>query len=338
MDNRKERILRAVIADYILNAEPIGSRTIAKKYDLGISPATVRNEMSDLEEMGYLFQPHTSAGRIPLEKAYRYYVNWLMQTGSFRGPEMQGMKDLFLGRFDAMDLMLGEAARLIHENTHYPTMILTDEGGQADPIRHVRLLPMGGGKVMILLVSESGKVSHRMMRAGVDFSESELEKISSTLSRHLSGQANPMQVLEEMSHAAREQRTVMEAVLKEAESQNEERHSRTVALKGTTGILDFPEFQDVNRARNLLSLLEDRPLVLKLLSDSVDEENSFSVSIGEETGIEGLKDCSLITATFRYDRDKVTSIGVIGPTRMDYAKVGAILMGLKESFAELIQE
>ena len=324
MDERKMRILQAIIDDYILTGIPVGSRTISKKYDMGLSSATIRNEMSDLEELGFLDQPHVSAGRIPSAKAYRLYVDTLLETGRIPNASEETVRSHFAGRVHQMEDVIDHAAQVISSLTHYTAVVLSPKGAQPR-IQTVQLVPVSAETALVVIVTDQGIVRDNVIRVGGQIDSDTLYAISCTLTNELRGAT-----LEEACRripAISERISGNDRVLQElhgflSDGQNTPRIGH-MAVGGTSNMLAYPEYSDVDKARNFLSLMETRDKLAEIIRGS--GEMSFTVRIGPETGVPEMADCSIVTASYSSRGGQQGTIGVIGPTRMQYSRVLSIL-------------
>lgn len=338
MDARKMRILQAITDDYIMTAEPVGSRTVARRYDLGVSPATIRNEMADLEELGYLQQPHTSAGRIPSDKGYRYYVDALMEPQPPSEEERRQIRSLVSTRRQAMEELIHRAARLLALLSRYTVMVVAPRLS-AGVVHHLQLVPLDGWHVMVVLVVQPGFVLNRVVELRDPLAEAELQRLSAFLNERLRGRMvgdlGPTLYQElrdelpdpEMARAAIE-------MLEEALSRGEE---ETVYLDGTVNLLNQPEFRDVEKAKTLLTFLDEREQVLEMLSAS-SRRSGVSVTIGSEHTRQEVQSCSVVTATYHVGGRVVGTVGVMGPTRMEYARVVTLVEMLTNSLSETLTQ
>lgn len=336
MDARKFRILQAIIDDYILTAIPVGSRTISKKYEMGLSSATIRNEMSDLEELGYLDQPHISAGRIPSAKAYRLYVDQLLSSGKITVNDAAAVRAHFSERAGQMEDVIGQAAQVLSNLTHYTSLVMTPKGAEMK-IRNLQLVPVTSNSALVVIVTDSGIMRDSVIRVGTDMDADTLYTISRMLTERLAGHslAEAQGILSEAAGELNVKQQVLSGVtdlIAEVESQ----HSvGKLAFGGTSNILSFPEYNDVEKARGFLSLLETKDTLLRLLEQH--QQMAFTVRIGPETGIPELQDCSLVTATYCLGDKTRGTIGVIGPTRMQYSRVLSVLSAMGQQLTELLK-
>lgn len=343
MDQRKLRILQAIIDDYILTAAPIGSRTISKHSDIGLSSATIRNEMSDLEEMGYLDQPHTSAGRIPSAKAYRLYVDHLMQSSGLSEKEIVLIRAHAEKRIVEAEEIIAQTARVLAELTQYPSMVMAPQWKNST-IKHIQIVPVSDSRALAVIVNDAGALHNVMMRVPSAWGSVELERFSHLLTARLNGQmiSEAVELLRiQMTPEMLEHREFFDSLTK-ALSQQEDlgARDRLIAVGGTTKLLNHPEFYDVEKARSMLAVLETKENLYRILGRA--QNMKFTVTIGPENEIEEMRDSSVVTATYEIDGVPVGSFGVIGPTRMNYSKVVSILqfMGLSlgEIFSSMIHE
>ncbi len=324
LDERKRRILKVVTDDYIASAEPVGSRTIARKYDLGLSPATIRNEMADLEEEGYLQQPHTSAGRIPSDRGYRYYVDALMERRRLRPEEMSAIKRELDARECAINTLIHQAVRVLAQFTHFPSLISSPETRKA-LFQHIRLIPMNDRRILVILVTDTGQVEHRMLDGHFDMGEKELERLSNAMNQLL--YRSPLTQLKANLEQELKQRVLggeklfhqaLQALIEGMPVDGSEQ----MIMDGAVQILDQPEFTDRERFRPLLNLLEQEEALYHLFTETAGP-NRLKVSIGQENRERAMQDCSVVTATYEMRGRAMGIIGVLGPTRMDYARVMA---------------
>lgn len=336
MDERKFKILQAIIDDYILTAVPVGSRTISKKYDMGLSSATIRNEMSDLEELGYLDQPHVSAGRIPSAKAYRLYVDQLLRSGKIASDSDAAVRAHFTGRRRQMEDVIDHAAQVLSSLTHYTAVVLPPTGPQPK-IRTIQLVPVSDSSALVVIVTDSGIVRDTVIRVSDQLDSDTLYAISRTLTQELQGRS--LQEATQLIPALTERMHDNERLLRGLNAFLHENTGDTpphVAIGGRSNILSYPEYNDMEKARSFLTLMETRDKLASIIAQQ--GEMAFTVRIGPETGVPEMADCSIVTATYATRSGQQGTIGVIGPTRMHYSRVLSILGTMGHQLTELFAE
>jgi len=340
LDPRKEKILQVVTDDYIESAEPVGSRTIARKHNLGLSPATIRNEMADLEESGYLKQPHTSAGRIPSHRGYRYYVNILMEQKQLTNDELAFIK----GEFDpknkpaGYESILQRTAKIVSEITKYPSLILTPRPQEAR-FRHIHLVAMDGNHVPGLVVMDTGFVENILLETPVAYTQDELNKISAFLNSKLHGVSlgefgtGVLNQLQTEAQSWEGLGDTLQLLLATLDRKKQDR----IYVDGTINILEQPEFKQVEKFKLLLSILEEEEKLLNLMNQAL-QKRGLNIYIGEEINDESVEDCSMVTATYEVDGKVLGAVGVLGPTRMDYAHVVTVVDFVAKSLSNFLKE
>ena len=339
LNERKIRILEAVINDYIHTAEPIGSRTIAKKYNMGISSATIRNEMSDLEEMGLIVQPHASAGRVPSDKGYRLYVDNLVSKREMTSTEAAFLQQLIASNINHIDFLMKEVARSISALTQYTT-IVSEPKFYRTAIKHVQLVPIDDRSIALVVVADSNVVKNHVVLLANAPDYSQLQQLTVVLNESLKGCCAAdidNKLVNIIAGNAPEIDiqvilVIIEAVLNTIENED----SRQVYAGGVKNILAFPEFSDVDKARRLFNALEEREMLITLLGG--EESEDIQVVIGSENTVDEMKDCSIIKASYRFGDRNYGSIGVIGPTRMDYVQTMSVLSGVVKNINKALAE
>lgn len=335
LDVRKMRILEAIVDDYILTASPVGSRTLSKRSDIELSPATIRNEMSDLTELGFLEQPHTSAGRVPSEKAYRLYVNSIMDRAKLTDDEAEYIRRHLNIRVNEVGEVIRETARMLSGITNYTSVVLTPQMKNAR-LKHISLVPVTEGSALAVIVTNSGGTSSTMLNVPMGVSPQQLEKISSLMNERLVGyrltdiQATLLPMLRE--EVGEQAETIEEMLhgLSEGISKQE------VEVVGAANMLNYPEYADVAKAKSFLAEVEKGDYLKQVLEDEAGVE--MTVRIGTENDNPELKDCSVVTVSYKVGNEQVGSMGVIGPTRMDYGKVVAVLKCMSESLSKVLSD
>ena len=331
LDGRKLQILKAVIDDYIETSEPVGSRTISKKYDMGLSSATIRNEMADLEEMGYLTQPHTSAGRVPSEKGYRLYVDKLIDLGDKLGfePTVEEIEDVRLRvqrDINEMSDQIRVASEIVSRLTEY-TAIGISGGATGRRIRALQVVPVEKGRSLGVIVLDDGTVKNSVISHGDELDPETIMKISSQCSLIFAGHMVEdinMNMIDFVSEATGVPRTSLLPVVDGIFECIKKAGSREVYTEGAAKLLTHPEFSDVDKARGLLELINKEDVMIDLIEECSDSDG-LVIRIGSENKLEGLNDCSVVTATYSVDGVELGTIGVLGPTRMDYTRVVSAL-------------
>ena len=333
--DRKYRILQAIIDDYIMTALPVGSRTISRKYEQKLSSATIRNEMSDLEELGYLDSPHTSAGRIPSYKAYRLYVDRMIHPMPLSEEETAFIKSCFDHRINQVEELSARIAKALSSMTHYTTAVMTRAPREEQVFSHLQLVPVSDRRLLLVIVTRSGAVRQTVIDTEKPIAPDALYTVSQIISRELEGCAMN-QLPARLTRLAGGQEVEMRELLGLLAAQPPEKDGGvgSLVVGGRSNLLSFPEYADVDRAKELLSVLETREKVVSLLSHQGEME--ISVRIGPETGMEETKDCSIVTASYRLNDGTVNTIGLIGPTRMQYGKVLSVLGEVGRSITELL--
>lgn len=333
MDERKKQILHALIRDYVDVGEPVGSRTIAKKYDLGVSPATIRNEMSDLEEMGFIRQPHASAGRIPSDKGYRYYVDHLMepQEKLLSDAEQQMVSDFFSNCAAEMEQLFQQSCKLLSSMTNYTAMLVKPKLAEG-VLERFKLVRLGGKQLLAIMITDDGKIHNKILNVGAEFSDSQLAEFELLLQDRVLGLSLSQvtdKIVSEMAKQLLQQQTMLRQAFtmlqdmlfdyKNADANN------NLMIQGTLNLLKQPEFHDVDTVRELFSVLETDEVVKDLLLVASQQRHGTVVYIGDELNAQGMSACSMVTTPYYVNGERVGSIGVLGPTRMPYPKVIALV-------------
>ncbi len=337
LDQRKMRILQAIIDDYIMTAVPVGSRTLSKRADFNISSATIRNEMSDLEELGYLEQPHTSAGRIPSSKAYRLYVNNIMQRAQLTEAERRAIRAYLFARTDQLEVLMRQTANALSDITKYTAMVLPPQLNTVR-IKHIQLVLLSKERALLVLVTDAGIIRDVMLRVPSGMTAGDLERLSNRLNKILRDKRLDQMAVEEIASMGveiGEQRLLLQSALEALESQVK-KTALKVEVSGETNILNYPEYSDMDKAKNFLQALNSEGNLYQMLKRASTLE--FSISIGQENEAPELSDCSIVTATYRLGNEPIGSFGVIGPTRMHYSRVLSILEYIQLSLTEALTD
>lgn len=333
LDIRKMRILEAIIDDYIMTAVPVGSRTVSKRSDMGLSPATIRNEMSDLTELGFLEQPHTSAGRIPSEKAYRLYVNHIMDTARLTDDEAEYIRRHLDARVHEVNEVIRQTAKVLSDMTNYTSVVLVPQLSSMR-IRRISLIPVSDGTALAVIVTNTGATKNSMVSVPASLKPDDLDRISKLITQKLDGhRLNDAinSILPMIREEIGEQADAIEDMLSDIERSM---HKQDIEVVGASNMLDYPEYSDVSKARSFLAEIEDGDYLHRVLTDSSDVE--MSVRIGTENDNPEMKDCSVVTVTYKAGGKKLGTMGVIGPTRMDYGKVMAVLKYMSNSLSSIL--
>lgn len=330
LDERKITILKAIIKTYLETGEPVGSRTISKYTDLKLSSATIRNEMSDLEEMGYILQPHTSAGRIPSDKGYRFYVDQIMQE---KEQEVTEVKELMIQRVDRVELVLKKLAQLLAANTNYAALISGPQYHR-NKLKFIQLSMMDDRKLLIVTVVEGNLIKNTMVDVPRNISREELLNLNILLNSALNGltiEEINLDVISRLKEQAGVHSSLVDTVLTEvARAIRADEEDLQIYTSGATNIFKYPELSDGDRASELLKAFEQKDVLQELITDvnEVSDETGIQVYIGNETPVQTMKDCSVVTANYDLGDGIRGTIGIIGPKRMDYEKVLGTLKNL----------
>lgn len=322
LPDRMKEVFRMVVEDYILTAEPVGSRTISKKSGLHLSPATIRNIMADLEEIGLLFQPHTSAGRVPTEKGLRFYVDSILDVHELSDQEQEEIRSKCLNsRIEGTDLFR-ETCKILSSSTHYLGVVWAPKMGMI-VLQHIEFVKLRRHLVLAILVGTNGLVHNRVIEVEDEFSQSELDHLSDYLNSFLTG-LTLYQVKERLLDQMKVVKTAYDHLFEQAFKLGEKAFSMIdetdVFIEGRSNILREPEFGDGKRMMNLFRTFEEKATMVKLL-DKFMEPKGVQIVIGSESQIQEIEPCSLVTATYGCGGEVWGAVGVIGPRRMNYSKV-----------------
>ena len=336
LDERKLKILQAIIKNYLETGEPVGSRTISKFTDLNLSSATIRNEMSDLEELGYIVQPHTSAGRIPSDKGYRLYVDTMMQS---RRQEVEQMWDALNDKADKMEALLQQVAKLLAVNTNYATLV-TGPQYRSRKVKFVQLTDVDEVQLLAVIVLEGNIVKNKMLPLVAGLSKEDILKLNILLNTYLTGldmsEIN-LSVIAKLKEQSGGMGNVISELLDAIAQAISEEEDIPIYTSGATNILKYPELSDHHVASDLLYELEEKKSLTGLLNET-NEERGIQVYIGQETSVESMKDCSVVTATYEIEDGIYGKIGIVGPKRMDYEKVVGTLQTLKSQLDDIFKK
>lgn len=371
LDDRKKSILKAVVDDYVSTAEPVGSKALVSKFHFSVSPATVRNEMAELEELGYLEQPHTSAGRIPSDKGYRAYVDDLMQVEDLPADETDRIRAYFRDSMDELTGLIRKASSLLSERTGYPSLALAPQMRRSH-LKQIKMLMIEPGKALVVVVLSAGVVKDRLVRIPELLDATQLMQISSAIEEGLSGMTLDDITLVTVCSAARNAplpESLLNQVLYEAYVAIKQADHLELYIDGTNKLLSYPEFHDIHKAREYLDTLARDGMIAGYMSEmkerdgviqhagsddraahaepadltaddvlvrSFDHEaqKAYMIRIGQEIMLDGLKDCSFVTTTYKMGDVIAGRIGVIGPRRMEYGKVISNISFVRQSIDE----
>ncbi|MBE6051623.1 MAG: heat-inducible transcriptional repressor HrcA [Clostridium sp.] len=324
IDGRKIKILEAIINDYINTGEPVGSRTIAKKYDLGVGSATIRNEMSDLEDMGYLEQPHTSSGRIPSSKGYRLYVDSLMEKAMLTPEEeLQIKKYIIDSAMLEVDKIVKQASTLLSELTNL-TCVVQTPSVMRSYIKSVQLMKIDEYNLVSVIVTDSGVIKNHMIKVKRIPSMEELQKINDLINKRLDNltiQEINLEVINNLKNDLKGYDDLFNAIVPVLYDTLKEDNTSDIFMQGTTNIFNYPEYNDIDNAKQILNLLYNKDYVVELIAPKGD----LTIKIGDENYIPEAKNCSVISAEYLLGDRPIGTIGLIGPRRINYSRVIAIM-------------
>ena len=322
LSDRKLKILHAIIQNYLETGEPVGSRTISKYTDLNLSSATIRNEMTDLEEMGYIIQPHTSAGRIPSDKGYRLYVDMLMEE---KEHELNEMQEQMLEKADKMEQLLKQAAKVLANSTNYATMVSTPRNS-ANRIKFIQLSMVDDEQVIAVIVLGGNVIKNKIIDIEEPISNENLLKLNMLLNTTLNGMSIEeinLGLIARLKEQAGIHSQVIGNVLDAVADAIQIDEEMQIYTSGATNIFKYPELSDKQSAQEIISAFEEKQQLTELVTRTLsqDENTGIQVYIGDETPVQNMKDCSVVTATYELGDGMKGTIGIIGPKRMDYEHV-----------------
>ena len=339
LDDRKRIILQAIIRNYLETGEPVRSRTISKYTDLNLSSGTMRNEMSDLEEMGYIIQPHTSAGRIPSDKGYRLYVDTMMEQ---KDKELQEMKEMMLEKEDKMDTLLKQVAKLLAVNTNYASMI-SAPAVHKNKLKFIQLSRVDVNQMLAVIVMEGNVIRNNILPVSEELSDENILKLNILLNTHLNGLAIEeinLAMIQNLKQQAGIHSEIISNVVDAIAEGIKADEDLEIYTSGTNNIFKYPELADQQRASEIINTFEEKQMLTELVQDTLSDENNtgIQVYIGDETPISSMKDCSVVTATYELGEGMRGTVGIIGPKRMDYDKVVDALKTITHQLDELYKK
>jgi len=321
LDERKMKILQVIIQNYMETGEPVGSRTISKYSDLKLSSATIRNEMSDLEEMGYIIQPHTSAGRIPSDKGYRLYVDHILQE---KEREVSEFKELMVQRTDRMEQVLKQIVKVLASNTNYATMISAPQYHR-NKLKFIQLSRMEAGQLLVVIVAEGNIIRNKVIPVSDELSDESILKLNILLNTMLNGKTIEeinLQMISSMKEQAGIHSNIVSEVVDAVAEAIHSEEGMEIYTGGATNIFRYPELSENGKASELIQTLEEKQNLVGLVMETLSQEDKgIHVYIGDETPVQSMKDCSVVTATYEIGQGMQGTIGIIGPKRMDYENV-----------------
>lgn len=339
LDNRKLTILQTIIKTYLETGEPVGSRTISKYTDLNLSSATIRNEMADLEDLGYIMQPHTSAGRIPSDKGYRLYVDLLMEE---KEQEVIEMREQMLEKADKMDKILKQAAKVLAVNTNYATMISAPAYNR-NKLKFIQLSQVDAHQIIAVIVMEGNIIKNKIVTVDETLSNEILLKLNMLLNTTLTGMSIEeinLGMIARLKEQAGIHSEVIGDVLDAVAATIQLDNDMEIYTSGATNVFKYPELSDNQSAQEIINAFEEKQLLQEIVTQTLSKEENkgIQVYIGNETPIQNMKDCSVVTATYELGEGMQGTIGIIGPKRMDYENVMKTLKTLMNELDEIFHK
>lgn len=338
LDERKKKILKVIIQNYMETGEPVGSRTISKDPDLKLSSATIRNEMSDLEEMGYIIQPHTSAGRIPSDKGYRLYVDYLMQE---KDREVTELQELMVQRTDRLESVLKQVVKILANDTNYATMVSTPQYHQ-NKLKFIQLSRVDANQILAVIVAEGNVIRNKLLPVREELSDESILKLNILLNTMLNGktiQEINLQMISSMKEQAGIHSNIVSDVVDAVAEAIHSDEGMEIYTGGATNIFRYPELSENGKASELIQTLEEKQNLVDLVTDTLNkDEKGIQVYIGNETPVKSMKDCSVVTATYELGEGLQGTIGIIGPKRMDYENVMGKLKAMMDQLDDVFHK
>ena len=338
LDDRKLKILHAIIQTYLETGEPVGSRTISKYSDLKLSSATIRNEMSDLEEMGYIIQPHTSAGRIPSDKGYRLYVDHVMQE---KEREVTELKELMIRRTDKLEQVLKRVVKVLASNTNYATMISAPQYHQ-NKLKFIQLSRVDEHQILAVIVAEGNVIRNKLIPLCEELDQETILKLNILLNTMLNGKTIAeinLQMISSMKEQAGIHSNIISDVVDAVAEAIHSDEGMEIYTGGATNIFRYPELSDNGKASELIQTLEEKQMLAELVTETLSKEDKgIQVYIGSESPVQSMKDCSVVTATYELGQGLQGTIGIIGPKRMDYENVMSTLKTLMDQLDDVFHK
>lgn len=335
LTDRQLSILQIIIDDFIRSAQPVGSRNIAKKKEVSFSPATIRNEMADLEEMGFLEKTHTSSGRVPSEKGYRYYVDHLLAPGFLQHSERTAIHSIFADRKEGLEKAVQNAAIMLSELTSYTAIVLGPKF-QDHKVRSLQIIPVDEQSAVAIIVTDTGHVENRLFRLPDSIQPSDIEKMVNILNERLAGiplSELHRKLFQETAVILKRHIQNYESVLKLfAEAASGESNGK-VFIGGKTNIFNQPEFRDVEKVRLVMDMMEKETAMYELVRP---EKTGIQIKIGTENAEQAMEDCSLITAAYSIGNEPVGTVAILGPKRMEYSRVIALVDFLSHDMTSVL--
>ncbi|WP_456278227.1 heat-inducible transcriptional repressor HrcA [Bacillus sp. AK128] len=339
LTDRQLLILQVIIDDFIRSAQPVGSRTLSKKNEITFSSATIRNEMADLEDQGFIEKTHTSSGRVPSEKGYRFYVDHLLAPQILQQEDLFRVQSLFAEQIVEMEKVVQKSAQILSDITNYTSIVLGPEVDQHH-LKRIQIVPLTSQTAVAVIVTDTGHVEHRALTIPENIDMSDIEKLVNILNERLIGV--PLNHLHDKIY--KEVATVLRAHIKNYEKllkafqyqgtfsiNNAER----VYYGGKINMLSQPEFHDIGKVRSLLNIIEQEQEIYKLLRA---KESGIHITIGKENQNEAMEDCSLITASYSFGNEKLGTIAILGPTRMEYSRVVSLLQLISNDLTKALEK
>lgn len=341
LDERKLKILQAIIRNYLETGEPVGSRTISKYTDLNLSSATIRNEMADLEELGYIIQPHTSAGRIPSDKGYRLYVDTMLEQ---KVQEVEDMKGILLEKADKIDILLKQVAKLLANNTNYATLVSKPQY-RSRKVKFIQLTEVDEHQLLAIIVIEGNIVKNKFINAEESLDKETILKLNIVFNTFLQGldlaEIN-LNIIQKIKEQAGNYSNLVSDILDAIAQAISEEENIEIYTSGATNILKYPELNDKDKVVELIDAFEEKKQLTELITAAPKQEEKdnrgIQVYIGNETPVESMKDCSVVTATYELEEGVYGKIGIIGPKRMDYDKVVGTLHTLMVQLDDIFKK
>ncbi|MGN0355361.1 MAG: heat-inducible transcriptional repressor HrcA [Muricoprocola sp.] len=339
LGDRKWKIFNAIIKTYLETGEPVGSRTIAKYADLNLSSATIRNEMADLEEMGLIIQPHTSAGRIPSDQGYRLYVDYLMKE---KDQEVKEMQEILIQKQDRMESVLKQVVQVLANNTNYATIISAPQYHQTK-LKFIQLSVIDEYQLLVVVVTEGNIVKNKMLHMEHGLDSEIILRLNILLNSSLNGltmEEINLTMIAKLKEQAGIHSEVVSRVLDAIAEAIQMDQEVEIYTSGAKNIFKYPELSDSERASELISAFEEKKTLANLITENMSQESEtgIQVYIGQETPIQTMKDCSVVTATYELGNGIRGTIGIVGPKRMDYEKVVDSLKTLKRQLDKVFEK